>query len=49
MDQEGVGDEARLVFVTHTAREAAIQATIGDLRDLEAVRRVGSLIRVIGQ
>jgi homoserine dehydrogenase len=47
-EQEGFGDEARLVFITHTAREADVQATVRQLRDLPTVRRVGSLIRVIG-
>jgi homoserine dehydrogenase len=36
------------VFITHTAREADVQATVRTLRDLPSVRRVGSLIRVIG-
>jgi homoserine dehydrogenase len=36
------------VFVTHQAREADVQATVRELRDLEVVRRVGRLLRVIG-
>lgn len=47
-EQEGLGDDARLVFITHVAQEAAIQATVRNLRDLEAVKQVGSLLRVIG-
>jgi homoserine dehydrogenase len=47
-EQEGFDDEARLVFITHTAREADVQATVRQLRDVPTVRRVGSLIRVIG-
>ena len=47
-EQEGFADQARLVFITHTARESAVQATVGTLRDLATVRRVGSLIRVVG-
>ncbi|MGA1074646.1 MAG: ACT domain-containing protein, partial [Ilumatobacteraceae bacterium] len=47
-EQEGNGPDARLVFITHEAREASVQATIRLLRDLDAVRRVGSFIRVIG-
>ncbi|MEY2402452.1 MAG: homoserine dehydrogenase, partial [Acidimicrobiaceae bacterium] len=35
MEQEGLGDEARLIFITHTAREADVQATLRDLRDLD--------------
>lgn len=47
-EQEGIGAEARLVFITHEAREADVQSTVRELRDLDSVRRVGSLIRVIG-
>ena len=32
MEQEGLGDEARLIFITHRAREADVQATLRDLR-----------------
>ena len=46
--QVGMGDEARLVLVTHTARERDMQATVADLRGLDVVDRVGSLLRVIG-
>jgi homoserine dehydrogenase len=35
------------VFITHEAREADVQATLHGLRDLEVVRRVGDLIRVV--
>ena len=49
MEQEGLGDEARLIFITHTALERAMQATLADLRDLDAVDRVGTLLRVVGQ
>jgi homoserine dehydrogenase len=47
MEQEGLGDEARLIFITHTAREADVQATLHDLRELDVVDRVVSLMRVI--
>jgi homoserine dehydrogenase len=47
MEQEGLGEEARLIFITHTAREADVQATLHDLRDLDVVDRVGTLLRVI--
>ena len=47
-EQEGNGPDARLVFITHEAVEADVQATVRRLRDLSAVRRVGSFIRVIG-
>jgi homoserine dehydrogenase len=47
-EQEGLGPDARLVFITHTAREASMQATVRELRSLDVVRSVGSLLRVIG-
>jgi homoserine dehydrogenase len=46
-EQEGLADEARLVFITHDAREADVQATLRDLRDLDVVKHVGGLLRVI--
>ena len=49
MEQRGLGDDARLVFITHRAREADLLATLDDLRGADAVRRVGSVIRVVGE
>jgi homoserine dehydrogenase len=46
--QVGMGREARLVLVTHTALERDMQSTLAELRDLDAVDRVGTLLRVIG-
>ncbi len=48
MQQMGIGDEARLIFITHLAREADLRATIHALRDVGAVHRVGSVLRVMG-
>ena len=48
MEQTGLADEARLIFVTHTARESDVQATISGLHQLDVVERVGSLLRVAG-
>lgn len=48
-EQEGAGPAARLVFITHSAKEADVQATVRELRDLVVVRQVGSLLRVIGE
>ncbi len=48
MEQEGLGAEARLVLITHVAREASVQATLHGLRGLDAVERVGGLLRVLG-
>jgi homoserine dehydrogenase len=48
MQQKGQGDEARLIFVTHLARESAMAATIREVRELDAVERIGSVLRVVG-
>ena len=48
MEQEGLRDDARLVFITHSAKESAIQSCLRELRDLDVVTRIGSLLRVIG-
>ena len=47
MEQDEIGQGARIVFITHRARERDVQATLHDLRDLDAVRQVGSVLRVI--
>jgi homoserine dehydrogenase len=47
--QEGRGDDAYLVIVTHTARESALAATVADLSAMEAVRAVDSVLRVEGE
>jgi homoserine dehydrogenase len=46
--QEGRGDDAQLVLVTHRANDAALSATIEDLQDLDIVRAVASVMRVEG-
>jgi homoserine dehydrogenase len=48
MEQIGLGGEARLLFITHTARESDLRATLEDLRDLDDVDRVNSVLRVLG-
>jgi homoserine dehydrogenase len=48
MQQKGQGEGARLIFVTHLAREAALTATIHEVRELDVVGRVGSILRVVG-
>lgn len=45
--QEGFGDEARLVMVTHRARERNFQSLLADLRSLEVVEEVASAMRVV--
>jgi homoserine dehydrogenase len=47
--QEGHGDDASLVVVTHTARDASLQAVVEELRGLDVVRDVASVMRVEGQ
>ncbi|HTP15421.1 MAG TPA: homoserine dehydrogenase [Streptosporangiaceae bacterium] len=47
--QEGRGEDANLVIVTHTAREAALAATVASLGAMEAVRAVDSVLRVEGE
>jgi homoserine dehydrogenase len=46
--QNGHGDAATLVIVTHSAPDAALSATIAALRDMPAVRAVTSVLRVEG-
>lgn len=48
MEQEGLGDQARLVFITHEASESAVRATLKELSALDSVQRVNSVLRVIG-
>ena len=48
MEQEGLGDAARIIFITHMAREVSVDACLYGLRALSAVRRVVSVLRVIG-
>jgi homoserine dehydrogenase len=46
--QEGRGDAATLVLVTHSAPDAALGATIDQLSGMPFVRRVASVMRVVG-
>jgi homoserine dehydrogenase len=46
--QEGRGDDAQLVVVTHTAKDEALAATVDELRSMPAVRGVTSVMRVEG-
>jgi homoserine dehydrogenase len=49
MEQVGLADEARLIFLTHIAREGDLLATLDELRMLQAVDRVSGVLRVIGE
>ena len=46
--QDGRGEEASLVIVTHTATDSALKATVDGLRSLDMVREVTSVMRVEG-
>ncbi len=46
--QEGEGESAQLLLITHAAKEAGVQATLHGLRELPTVRRVASIMRVEG-
>jgi homoserine dehydrogenase len=47
--QEGRADDATLVVVTHAATDAALKSTVDDLRNLDIVRAVASVMRVEGE
>lgn len=49
MEQEGLGDEARLIFITHAAREQDVDLTLAELAEMDSVRQVGAKIRVVGE
>jgi homoserine dehydrogenase len=48
LEQEGGGVDARLIFITHRAREADVQATLEDLRGLDVIHTITSVLRVVG-
>ncbi len=47
--QEGRGDDAQLVVVSHTAKDHALAATVAALRTMAEVRDVSSVMRVEGE
>jgi homoserine dehydrogenase len=46
--QDGRGDDASLVLVSHAATDAALAATVDELRSLDVVRAVAGVMRVEG-
>ena len=46
--QEGRGDDAQLVVVSHEATDAQLSATVAELRGMDIVRDVTSVMRVEG-
>jgi homoserine dehydrogenase len=47
--QSGRGPDATLVIVTHVAPDAALTATVEELRSLDIVRSIASVLRVEGE
>ena len=46
--QDGSDEQAELIVVTHSAMDSALSATVADLRKLDTVRSVETVIRVEG-
>jgi homoserine dehydrogenase len=46
-EQDGIGDDARLVFLTHDANEAAVQSCLSEFKSQNFVKHVGALLRVV--
>ncbi|WP_432835754.1 homoserine dehydrogenase [Dactylosporangium sp. CA-092794] len=49
VNQSGRGNQAVLVIVTHAAPDRALAATVAELRTLDIVRAVASVLRVEGE
>ncbi len=49
MEQEGLDDGARLIFLTHVAREGDVMATLDELATHPAVMRTGGVLRIVGE
>jgi homoserine dehydrogenase len=49
MEQVGIAEEARLLFVTHHAREGDVRSTLEALDKLETVARIGGVMRIVGE
>lgn len=47
MEQQGEADQAKLMFITHQAREADMTSTLEKLASLPSVNRVGEPFRVV--
>lgn len=46
--QEGLNDGARLVVITHSAKEKNLEDTVAKLKELDAVKAIDSVIRMEG-
>lgn len=49
MEQQDLDSAARLVFITHVAAERDVRATLKEFGELEAVRGIGAVLRVVGE
>jgi homoserine dehydrogenase len=49
MEQQGLGSGARIAFITHAALERNLRATLADLRQLDVVAGIRSVLRVVGE
>jgi homoserine dehydrogenase len=47
MEQLGLGDDARLVFLTHDAAVSDLEVTVRELEELDAVREIGAILHVV--
>jgi homoserine dehydrogenase len=47
--QDGHGDDASLLVVTHEATEGELAATVAALAELDVVRAIASVMRVVGE
>ena len=47
MEQEGMGGEARLIFITHEAEENQLEETLSRLSGLSCVEKLGTIIKVL--
>ncbi len=48
MEQTGLGAGARIMFITHTAKEAAFRDTLAELEAMDDVGTINSVLRVLG-
>ncbi len=48
LEQDGYAGEARLLFVTHPARERDLRSTLEAVAELDTVERIGGVIRIVG-
>ena len=47
MEQEGMGREAHLIFITHEVEESRLEGALSQLSNLSCVEKLGTVIRVL--